>query len=192
MANRGQFPDYFNGPVPSFGSEQPSLLIVGLAPGLKGANRTGRPFTGDYAGDLLYPTLQKFGFADGEYRADPGDSLVLRDARLINAVRCVPPQNKPERIEIVTCRAFFEAELATFSRVKVIVALGGIAHGAILAAHGLRPSAQKFSHGGEFALPTGVTLLATYHPSRRNTNSGLLTTTMFHEIFARVRQRVDA
>lgn len=184
--NRARWPDWHNAPVPSFGMERPGLLIVGLAPGVKGANRTGRPFTGDYAGDLLYATLSKFGFSDGVFAARPDDGLKLVDARVTNAVRCVPPQNKPEPVEIRTCRLFLDAELAALSPGAAIVALGKIAHDSVVRALGARLAATPFSHGGEHAIG-GLRLFDSYHCSRYNTNTGVLTTEMFEAVFAKVR-----
>jgi uracil-DNA glycosylase len=177
-------PQWFNAPVPPFGDEQAELLIVGLAPGLKGANRTGRPFTGDYAGGLLYETLRKFGFADGIYDARPDDGLVLRRARITNAVRCVPPQNKPEPAEIATCRRFLAAEIAGLPRLRAILALGAIAHQTVLATLGLRLKLFPFAHGQMHALPSGLVLADSYHCSRLNTNTGKLSVAMFEAVFA--------
>jgi uracil-DNA glycosylase family 4 len=181
---------WFNAPVPSFGPRDARLLIVGLAPGLRGANRTGRPFTGDFAGDLLYPTLAKFGYTTGRFvgvRNDevwPGDNLQLVDARVTNAVRCVPPQNKPLPQEIATCGRFLAAEIAAMPRLKAVVALGRIAHDATLSALSLRKSQYKFGHNAHHALPNGVTLADSYHCSRYNTNTGVLTPSMFEAVFA--------
>jgi len=183
-SQRATHPEWFNAPVPSFGDRQAELLIVGLAPGLKGANRTGRPFTGDYAGDLLYGTLRKFGFADGVYAARPDDGLVLRRARITNAVRCVPPQNKPEPGEVAACRGFLAAEIAGLHRVRAILALGAIAHHAVLAALGLRRSSFPFAHGRMHSLPAGTILADSYHCSRLNTNTGRLSVAMFEAVFA--------
>ena len=180
------FPDWFNGPVPSFGPEETRLLIVGLAPGLRGANRTGRPFTGDYAGDLLYATLDKFGLSQGSYDRRPDDGLRLTGARIANAVRCVPPENKPLPAEIVACRPYFLAELAALPRLKVLLALGQIAHQQVLAALGLRQAAYRFGHGAVHALPSGLHLADSYHCSRYNTNTGRLTAEMFESVFAKV------
>ena len=180
------FPDWFNGPVPSFGPEETRLLIVGLAPGLRGANRTGRPFTGDYAGDLLYATLDKFGLSQGSYDRRPDDGLQLRGARIANAVRCVPPENKPLPAEIVACRPYFLAELAALPRLKVLLALGQIAHQQVLAALGLRQAAYRFGHGAVHDLPSGLHLADSYHCSRYNTNTGRLTAEMFESVFAKV------
>src|SRR4051794_8772511 len=166
---RGAHPDWFNAPVPSFGPESAELLIVGLAPGLRGANRTGRPFTGDYAGDLLYRTLLKFGFAAGSYAAAPSDGLTLRAVCIVNAGRCVPPQNKPEPAEITACGRFLAADLAALASVHAILALGAIAHNAVLTAYGLRRAPYKFAHGALHELPNGIVLADSYHCSRLNT-----------------------
>lgn len=190
QSNRGAFPSFHNAPVPSFGPLDARLLIVGLAPGLKGANQTGRPFTGDYAGELLYPTLLRYGFASGPYRASANDGLTLRDCRITNAVRCVPPANKPVGAEIGNCRSFLGAEIAAMARLEAVVALGLVAHGAVLAALGLRQSHSKFAHGARHALPGGVSLTDSYHCSRYNTNTGRLTEAMFHAVFADVRSRL--
>ena len=183
-------PDWFNAPVPSFGDAAPELLIVGLAPGLRGANRTGRPFTGDYAGDLLYPTLLKSGFATGSYGADAQDGLELRRARITNAVRCVPPQNKPEGPEIAACRRFLAAELASLPRLKAILALGAIAHNAVLAAKELTRARYKFAHGALHELPDGTILADSYHCSRLNTNTGTLTEAMFEAVIGALAGRL--
>jgi uracil-DNA glycosylase len=195
--NRATFPAWHNAPVPSFGSLDARLLIVGLGPGLKGANRTGRPFTGDFAGDLLYPTLRKFGFAEGTYQAGreetawPGDTLRLKDARISNSERCVPPQNKPLPAELKNCRPFLTAEIAAMTKLRVIVALGRVAHDAVLAAQGLKPSRCAFGHAAMHALPDGKTLADSYHCSRYNTNTGVLTTEMFEAVFEAARSRLD-
>jgi len=177
-------PEWFNGPVPPFGDQHAELLIVGLAPGLRGANRTGRPFTGDYAGGLLYETLGKFGFAEGTYAAHPDDGLELRRVRITNAVRCVPPQNKPVASEIANCRRFLTAEISAMPRLQAILALGAIAHQAVLAALGLRRAVFPFEHGRLHTLPRGLTLADSYHCSRLNTNTGRLNPAMFEAIFA--------
>ena len=189
-AQRTAHPDWFNAPVPSFGDPEPALLIVGLAPGLRGANRTGRPFTGDYAGDLLYRTLLKSGFAAGEYRADITDGLELHRARITNAVRCVPPQNKPETAEIAACGRFLAADLNASAGVKAILALGAIAHNAVLAAKGLRRAHYKFAHGAMHELPDGMLLADSYHCSRLNTNTGTLTPEMFEAVIAALAERL--
>jgi uracil-DNA glycosylase len=192
QGNRLRYADYCNAPVPSFGGSNARFLVVGLAPGLHGANRTGRPFTGDGAGEILYATLLKHGFARGTYRAAPDDGLTLVDCRITNAVRCVPPGNKPETGEIRTCNNFLAKEIAGLSRLKVLLALGQIAHGAVLRAFGLRASAQRFAHGAEHALPGDVTLLDSFHCSRLNTNTGRLTPAMFSAVIARAQQLVRA
>ena len=191
-AQRAVEPLWHNAPVPSFGGADARLLIVGLAPGLRGANRTGRPFTGDYAGDLLYATLQKFGFARGAYRQTADDGLALVDCRITNAVRCVPPENKPLPAEAAQCRAFLEAEIAALPRLRVIVALGAIAHQAVLTALGERRAAFPFTHGALHRLPSGRVVADSYHCSRYNTNTGRLTTAMFETVFAAVRAALDA
>ena len=189
-AARLREPGWFNAPVPSFGDANARLLITGLAPGMQGANRTGRPFTGDYAGDLLYATLIEYGFAEGVYQARPDDGLRLVDCRISNAVRCVPPQNKPLPQEINTCRQFLSATMATMPRLRAIVALGRIAHETMVKALGLRAVAAPFTHGavhqaGRFRL------YDSYHCSRYNTNTGVLTTDMFRSVFARVRADLE-
>lgn len=185
-------PTWFNGAAPSFGDEDTRLLIVGLAPGRGGANRTGRPFTGDYAGDLLYGTLKKLGLAKGEYRADPGDGFTLVGAMISNAVRCAPPENKPTPAEIAACRPFLAARIAALTNLKVILALGSIAHESVLRAHGLKPSVAKFGHGAEAALPEGRTLVSSYHCSRYNTQTRRLTTDMFEAVVARAKALATA
>jgi uracil-DNA glycosylase len=188
---RAAHPDWFNAPVPSFGDDGAVLLIIGLAPGLHGANRTGRPFTGDYAGALLYDTLRKFGFAEGEYAARADDGLVLRRARIANAVRCVPPQNKPAAAEIATCRQFLAGEIAQLTKLRAMLALGAIAHHTLLAALGLRRRFFPFSHGRMYDLPDGRLLADSYHCSRLNTNTGRLTSAMFEAVFATLLDRLD-
>lgn len=188
-ANRAAYPDFHNAPVDSFGGLDARLLVVGLAPGLKGANRTGRPFTGDYAGDLLYATLKDFGFATGIYDQRRDDGFTLIGARVTNAVRCVPPENKPIPAEINACRPFLAAEIAAMPELRVILALGAIAHSSVLAALGMRKSAHRFAHGAVHALPGGRVLADSYHCSRYNTNTGRLTTAMFRAVFAELRER---
>lgn len=174
--------------MPAFGDPDAWLGIVGLAPGKHGANRTGRPFTGDFAGELLYATLLKFGLAQGEYGAAPGDGLELKGAIILNAVKCLPPANKPEPVEIATCRTYFEAALARLANVRVLVALGQIAHVAAVRALGMTPSAVKFGHGAEALAPDGRTLLSSYHCSRYNQNTGRLDASMFESVFERAVQ----
>ena len=182
---RAEHPEWWNGPVPAFGDADAWLAIVGLAPGKHGANRTGRPFTGDYAGELLYSTLLKFGLATGEYRASPGDGLQLTGAVILNAVKCLPPANKPEPREIATCRNYFEAALANLPKVRVLVALGQIAHVAAARALGLPPSSTRFGHGAENIAPGGRVLLSSYHCSRYNQNTRRLDAAMFESVFER-------
>jgi uracil-DNA glycosylase family 4 len=184
--------DWYNAPVPSFGQLDARLLIVGLAPGLKGANRTGRPFTGDYAGDLLYKTLCEFGFARGEYAARVDDGLELVDCRISNAARCVPPENKPLPAEIAACRRFLVAEIAAMTQVRVILALGQIAHGAALSALDQKKSAFAFRHGAIHHLAAGPLLADSYHCSRYNTNTGKLTSPMFAAVFRDLRVLLSA
>ena len=184
--NRDTFPNWHNGPVASFGEVDAALLIVGLAPGLRGANRTGRPFTGDFAGDLLYGTLLKYGLAEGTFGARADDGFRLVRCRVTNAIRCVPPENRPTGAETTACRSFLAEEIAGLAQLKVIVALGVVAHGAVLAALGLRKSAMAFRHGALHPLPAGRVLADSYHCSRYNTNTGRLTEAMFHAVFAAV------
>lgn len=182
--NRAKFPDWHNGAVPAFGPADAHLLIVGLAPGLRGANRTARPFTGDYAGELLYPSLIKFGLARGDYRADPDDGLELVGCRITNAVRCVPPENKPTPAEQKTCRGFLAAEIAALPSLRGILALGAIAHTAVLSTLGVRKVLYPFKHGAVYSLETKLnkplTLTDSYHCSRYNLNTGVLNEAMFH------------
>jgi len=185
--NRAAHPDWWNGPAPSFGDVDARLLVVGLAPGRAGANRTGRPFTGDYAGMLLYETLLKMGFARGLYRACADDGLTLVDCMITNAVRCAPPGNKPETAEETTCRPFLAARIAALPRLRVIVTLGDVARRNVLRALGLKPLALPGGHGacGEVA---GYVLINSYHCSRLNTNTGRLTAAMFEDVFRKARE----
>ena len=187
---RSREPAWHNAPVPSFGSLTARLLIVGLAPGPQGANRTGRPFTGDYAGELLYTTLRCFGFATGEYAARPDDALRLVDARITNAVRCVPPENKPAGEETKQCRYFLKATIAEMPNLAALVLLGRIAHDSTVAALGRPLAALRFGHGAQHAAD-GLTLFDSYHCSRYNTNTRMLTPDMFREVFAAVRRYLD-
>lgn len=184
LENRAKFEDWHNGAVPAFGPADARLLIVGLAPGLRGANRTARPFTGDYAGELLYPSLIKFGLAKGEYRAEAGDGLELVGCRITNAVRCVPPENKPTPAEQKTCRGFLVAEIAALTSLRGILALGAIAHTAVLSALGVRKVLYPFKHGAVYSfegkLHKTLTLTDSYHCSRYNLNTGVLNEAMFH------------
>jgi uracil-DNA glycosylase len=187
---RAAHADWFNAPVPSFGDMNGRLLIVGLAPGLKGANRTGRPFTGDYAGDLLYATLLKFGFALGSYGARPDDGLALVDCMITNAVRCVPPENKPLPVEIRTCNRFLKTKINAMERLATIVALGRVAHDATLSALEAKKSSFVFGHGATHAIGS-LGVFDSYHCSRYNTNTGVLTEKMFENVFAQVRRRLS-
>jgi len=189
-ANRLANPAWFNGAVPSFGSLDARFLVVGLAPGVRGANRTGRPFTGDFAGVLLYQTLIKYGFATGTYGADPNDGILLRDCRVTNAVRCVPPGNLPTPAEITGCNPFLTRELAAMPNLKIVLALGGVSHKAVLRARGLRASHAAFAHGSVQTLPDGLMLVDSYHVSRLNTNTGRLTIPMFEAVIADIHQRL--
>jgi len=188
---RAKEPAWFNAPVPSFGPCDARLLIVGLAPGLQGANRTGRPFTGDYAGVLLYETLGQFGFARGTFDARIDDGLTLTDCRITNAVRCVPPENKPTTAEIATCRDFLQPAISEMKNLRVIVALGGIAHASVLTAFAAKKSAMPFKHAGKYML-NEIALISSYHCSRYNTNTNRLTPAMFRDVFAKVRNYLDA
>lgn len=190
--SRASWPDWHNAPVDSFGSIDASVLIVGLAPGLRGANRTSRPFTGDYAGQLLYPTLLQFGLAEGDYAEDPDDGLNLVDCRVTNAVRCVPPQNKPVGAEINTCRDYLNAEIASMKNLRILLALGTVSHASILRSAGLRQKDWRFGHATFHELPNGLVLANSYHCSRYNTNTGRLTEQMFHDVFAGIVSRLRA
>lgn len=187
---RSSWPEWHNGPVPSFGLPTAKLLIVGLAPGLKGANRTGRPFTGDYAGDLLYSTLIEFGFATGQFDSRPDDGLALVNCLITNAVRCVPPENKPTPAEIAACRPFLINTMAAMPALRGILALGKISHDSVLRALGVPLAAYKFAHGAQHAI-NGLVVYDSYHCSRYNTNTGVLTTEMFHDVFTAIRRAID-
>jgi uracil-DNA glycosylase family 4 len=188
--NRAEHPDWWNGPAPSFGDAAARLLVVGLAPGRMGANRTGRPFTGDYAGELLYGTLLKFGFAQGTYLARPDDGLRLIDCMITNAVRCAPPENKPTPAEETLCRPHLAARIKALPRLTAIVALGDVARRNVLKALGEKASAAPAGHGQETDFGS-IRLYSSYHCSRLNTNTGRLTPAMFEAVFARVRARLD-
>ena len=181
--NQIKYPDKFNAPVPSFGPIDAQLLIVGLAPGLKGANFTGRPFTGDFAGDLLYSTLDKYGFSKGKFNASPDDGLELINCRITNAVRCLPPENKPTGPEINTCLPFLESQLNNMPNLKLIVSLGLVSHNAVLKGSDEKLSAHKFGHKNVHHLKNGLTLIDSYHCSKYNTSTKRLTEPMFHEVF---------
>jgi uracil-DNA glycosylase family 4 len=191
-ANRRDYPEFFNQPVPSFGDAGARLLIVGLAPGLKGANRTGRPFTGDFAGELLYGSLAAFDLSRGRYAADPEDGLALEDCMLTNAVRCVPPENKPTGIECKTCRPFLAARIAALPNLKVIFALGRIAHENVLSALGATRVEHPFAHGAVYLLANGLHLVDSYHCSRYNTSTGKLTPEMFRYALAKAKALMSA
>jgi len=190
-ANRAAYPSFHNAPVPAFGPAEARLLVVGLAPGLKGANQTGRPFTGDYAGDLLYQTFLKFGFAAGSYGRRADDGLRLVDCRVTNAVRCVPPENKPIGAEAKNCRPFLEQEIAAMDRLKIILCLGGLSHGAVLTTLKARKSLFPFKHGALHRID-GLTIADSYHCSRYNTNTGRLTEPMFENVFQQIREVLAA
>lgn len=182
---RDKNPDWHNAPVNGYGPVDAPILLVGLAPGMRGANRTGRPFTGDFAGDLLFKTLDRFRLSSGTYKADPDDGVTLTGIRIVNAVRCVPPQNKPTTAEITTCRQFLIEDMAAMKKVKVIISLGRIAHLSTLKALGLREKDYPFGHGATHSLPGGQMLIASYHCSRYNTQTRRLTETMFFDVFER-------
>ena len=184
---RDAHPDYFNAPVPSFGTSDAELLIVGLAPGLQGANRTGRPFTGDYAGDLLYATLDEFGLTSGVYNARPDDGLALKSCMITNAVRCVPPQNRPIGSECQNCRKFLAARITSLPKLRAILSLGKIAHDNTISALNLPRKDHPFGHDASYRTAEGLRLYASYHCSRYNTNTGRLTTEMFRNVFARIK-----
>lgn len=186
-ANQRKFPDFHNAPVRSFGPLDARLLVVGLAPGLRGANQTGRPFTGDYAGELLYQTLQAFGFARGAYGRRADDGLALEDCRITNAVRCVPPENKPTGLEGRNCRPFLAAEIEAMTRLQVILCLGGLSHTAVLSTLAVRKAQYPFGHGKLHQID-GLIVADSYHCSRYNTNTGRLTTEMFEAVFRQIRE----
>ncbi len=190
-ANQDANPDWFNAPVASFGPQDSRLLVVGMAPGVKGANRTGRPFTGDHAGILLYETLIKSGLAYGTYKADPGDGVTLQNCRITNAVRCVPPANLPRPAEVTTCNRFLSGELTGLPNLRAVLALGLLAHAAVLRACGLPASRMRFRHGAIHTLPDGLLLADSYHVSRYNTSTRRLTTEMFETTVAALLKRLD-
>jgi uracil-DNA glycosylase family 4 len=191
-ANRAANPSWHNGPVPSFGPTDARLLIIGLAPGVKGANRTGRPFTGDHAGVLLYQTLLRFGLARGSYLAEPDDGLTLVDCRIANAVRCVPPANLPEPAEVTTCNRYLVSELQGMPNLRAVLALGVLAHTALLKACGLPAARVRFQHGAQHELPDGLILADSYHVSRYNTSTGRLTAPMFEAAVADLLRRLNS
>lgn len=187
--NQRKFPTYYNGPVVPFGSPDAQILIVGLAPGLNGANQTNRPFTNDYAGDILYPALKKYGFATGSYQKRKDDGFELHNVRVTNSVRCVPPQNKVNAAEISACRLFLQQEIGSMPRLKIILSLGAVSHGAVLQALGYTKAAFKFSHGAEHLLTRhNLLLIDSYHTSRYNINTNVLTADMFDRIIARLKE----
>ncbi len=189
--NKQKFPTYHNAPVESFGPLDAEILVVGLAPGLNGANQTNRPFTNDYAGDILYPTLKKYGLARGNYGKVKNDGFELVNVRVSNAVRCVPPQNKVTADEVKACRPYLQAEIAAMPNLKIILSLGAVSHGAVLQALGCKKSAYKFAHGAEHLLEQhGLILFDSYHTSRYNINTGVLTEQMFDGIVARLKEHV--
>lgn len=189
-ANRAAFPDWHNAPVPSWGPREAPILVLGMAPGLRGANRTGRPFTGDHAGKLLYATLLQYGLATGRYEERPDDGLRLTGCRLVNAVRCVPPANLPQPAEVRTCNRFLTAELAAMPGLRLVLALGVLAHQAALRARGLKLGHARFAHGAVHVLPDGLLLADSYHVSRYNTSTRRLTTEMFQAVVAEALRRV--
>jgi uracil-DNA glycosylase family 4 len=189
--NKRQYPTFFNGAVPAFGGLDAELLVVGLAPGLKGANQTGRPFTGDYAGLILYSGLKKFAFAKGEYKERIDDGFTLVNCRITNAVRCVPQENKPELSEINNCNSFLKAEIAAMPNLRIIVSLGLVSHNAVLKALGHKAAHGKFAHGAVHALNHNLTLLDSYHCSRYNINTGRLTQAMFDEVIGKAREMLS-
>jgi len=184
------YPDYHAHPVAPFGVKQPKLLIVGLAPGMHGANATGRPFTGDFAGILLYESLYKFGFSNKPDAVSRDDGLKLKNCRITNAVKCLPPQNKPTTAEINICNQFLKAEIESLKPGTVILALGGIAHSSVLKALNLKKSDYKFAHNADFNLPTGHHLISSYHCSRYNTQTKRLTEKMFHDVFKKIQRKL--
>jgi uracil-DNA glycosylase family 4 len=190
-ANRAANPGWFNAPVPSFGPVDARLLVVGMAPGVRGANRTGRPFTGDHAGMLLYSTLLRYRLALGHYVPEADNGIVLQDCRIANAVRCVPPANLPEPREVATCNRFLVGELQAMGHLRAVLALGVLAHAAVLKACGIPPTRLRFRHGDIHMLPDGLLLADSYHVSRYNTNTGRLTEAMFHEVVERLVHRLD-
>lgn len=188
QTNAEKFPTYYNAPVKPFGALSSQLLIVGLAPGLHGANQTGRPFTNDYAGDILYPALKEAGFASGEYKKRKDDGFELKNVRVTNAVRCVPPENKPLTQEEKNCRPFLKQEISSMPNLKIILSLGAISHKNVLQALGLKQSFAGFSHGAVYKIPnTNLTLIDSYHTSRYNINTGVLTYQMFQEIINKIK-----
>jgi len=190
-ANAAENPGWFNGPVPSFGALEAPFLIVGMAPGVRGANRTGRPFTGDFAGVLLYTTLLKYGLASGDYGADAADGLALLNCRITNAVRCVPPANLPEPSEVANCNRFLAGEISAMPNLRIVMSLGVLSHAAVLRATGLPASRMRFRHGEVHTLPDGLKLVDSYHVSRYNTSTKRLTVQMFEDVVQRVTELIE-
>lgn len=190
--NRDAYPGWHNGPVPSFGAQAASVLVVGLAPGLKGANATGRPFTGDHAGELLYATIEKFGFSEGNYQARADDGLELSGLRITNAVRCVPPGNKPLSTEIRACQPFLVSEMAAMKALRLVIALGRVAHYAVITAFGEKKSAWPFAHGALHRVAARPLLIDSYHCSRYNTNTRRLTPAMFEAVFEKAGRLLNS
>ncbi|MGG5808142.1 uracil-DNA glycosylase [Falsiroseomonas sp. CW058] len=189
LANRATWPGWHNAPVPCWGPRDSRIMVLGMAPGVKGANRTGRPFTGDHAGKLLYATLLKYGLARGEYREDPMDGMELTGVRIVNAVRCVPPQNLPTPAEVATCNRFFVAERDAMPVLRAVLALGLVAHNALLRSLRIPAARHKFAHGALHDLPGGLLLADSYHVSRYNTQTGRLTTEMFEGVVEELLRR---
>lgn len=190
--NQQKFPSYYNGPVPSFGSLDAEILVVGLAPGLNGANQTGRPFTNDYAGDVLYPALKKYGFAKGNYEKKADDGFELINIRVSNSVRCVPPQNKVTGDEVKNCGKFLIDEISNMPNLKIILTLGSVAHNAVLGVLGYKKAAFKFGHGNEHMLKKhNICMLNSYHTSRYNINTGVLTIEMFEKIVQNLAKNIS-
>lgn len=190
LANRAKWPEWHNAPVPCWGPRDARIMVLGLAPGVKGANRTGRPFTGDHAGKLLYATLLKFGLARGQYREDPADGMELTGVRIVNAVRCVPPENLPTPAEVATCNQFLLAEREAMPGLRAVLALGLVAHNAVLRSFRIPAARMRFAHGAVHELPGGPLLADSYHVSRYNTQTRRLTAEMFEAVVAEVVRRV--
>ena len=191
LQNKQKFPTYHNGPVEPFGSLDAQILVVGMAPGLNGANQTNRPFTNDYAGDVLYPALKKFGFAKGDYQKKKDDGFELVNVRVTTAVRCVPPQNKVCGDEAKTCGKFLSAEIKAMPKLKIILSLGVVSHNAVLRVLGIKQSEYKFTHGAVHTLNNGLILVDSYHTSRYNINTGVLTYAMFDEIVLKIKNLAE-
>lgn len=191
IQTKKRYPSYFCKPIPSFGDKNPSLLIVGLAPGMHGANNTGRPFTGDYAGLLLYKTLFKFGLASKSTSVSPNDGLILKNCRITNAVKCLPPENKPTLNEVKNCNSFLKNEVSNLPNNSIVLALGLVAHNALLITFGCQKNKYKFSHSGRHVLPNGLILYNSYHCSRYNTQTKRLTEKMFQDVFLLIKNEME-